>query len=106
MEDNILNLLLAYCKAPSIYADDADLLAIVESSYKMAIECTSWESPSFPQFSEELSELAVVAIAYLGNKDLLEKALPLAFSIAANSEVKTAIARVLKRHGKDWLFST
>jgi len=106
VEDNILNLLLAYCKARSIYADDADFLAVVEKSCKMAIERTSWESPSSPHFSEEVSKLAAVAIAYLGNKDLFEQALPLAFSIAANSEVKTAITGVLKRHGKDWLFST
>jgi hypothetical protein len=106
VEDNILNLLLAYCKARSIYADVADFLAVVEKSCKMIIERTSWESPSSPYFSEELSKLAVVAIAYLGNKDLFEQALPLAFSIAANLEVKTAINGVLKRHGKDWLFST
>jgi hypothetical protein len=72
----------------------------------MAIERISWESLSSPHFSERVSKLAVVAIAYLGNKNLFEQALPLAFSIAANSEVKTAITGVAKRHGRNWLFST
>jgi hypothetical protein len=72
----------------------------------MAIERTSWKSPSSPHFSEELSKLAVIAIAFLGSKELFEQALPLAFSIAANSKVKTAITGVLKRHGKDLVFST
>ncbi len=52
--DNILNLLLPYCKAPSTYADDVDLLAVVENSCKLAIERTSWESPSSPHFSVKI----------------------------------------------------
>jgi hypothetical protein len=103
---NISSFLAAYCKDPSIYAGDVDLLADVEKSCEKAIESTSWRSPRPQYFSEERPKLAIAAIAYLGNKDLFEQALSLAFSIAEDTGVKGAINRILERHGNDWLFST
>lgn len=104
-EDNISKLLLAYCKEPSIYADEVDLLADIENLCEKAIEATSWAILSSGYFSEELSKLCIVAITYLGNKHLFEDALPMAFSMAEIPEIEAAIKRMLERHGKDWLFS-